>query len=134
MENQNLQWYQKKGGVIVLLLLFFPAGLYLMWKHSNYWPKKTKILITVAVLIFAGIGLNNPSASESSISYSSTSNSEASELETSNKCLLEGCSLEGEGWFHSSQSAEMRASNLYGVYRVAESGGYCSRAHGEQDN
>ena len=124
MENQNLQWYQKKGGVIVLLLLFFPVGLYLMWKHSNYWPKKTKILITVAVLIFAGIGLNNPSASESSISYSSTSN----------KCLLEGCNLEGEGWFHSSQSAEMRASNLYGVYRVAESGGYCSRAHGQQDN
>jgi hypothetical protein len=122
MENQNLQWYQKKGGVIVLLVLFFPAGLYLMWKYSNYWPKKTKILITVAVLIFAGIASNNPS--KSSTSYSSASN----------KCLLDGCSLEGEGWFHSSQSAEMRAANLYGVYRVEESGGYCSRAHGEQDN
>jgi len=127
MENQNLQWFQKKGGVIVLLIFFFPAGLYLMWKYSNYWPKKTKILITVAVLIFAGIGLNNPS--ESSTSESSTSYSSAS-----NKCLLDGCSLEGEGWFHSSQSAEMRAANLYGVYRVAESGGYCSRAHGQQDN
>lgn len=122
MENPNLKWYQKKGGVIALLIFFFPVGLYLMWKHSSFWPKKTKTLITVAVLIFAGIGLNNPS--ESSTSYSSASN----------ECLLQGCSLDGEGWFHSSQSAEMRAANLYGVYRVAESGGYCSRAHGQQDN
>lgn len=93
-----------------------------MWKHSSYWPKRTKILITAAVLGFATIGINNPS--ESSTSYSSSSN----------ECMLQGCSLEGQGWFHSSQSAEMRAANLYGVYRVAESGGYCSRAHGQQDN
>ena len=122
MENLGLKWYQKKGGIIVLLIFFFPVGLYLMWKHSSYWPKRTKILITVAVLVFAGIGINNPS--ESSTSYSSSSN----------KCMLQGCSLEGQGWFHSSQSAEMRAANLYGVYRVAESGGYCSRTHGQQDN
>jgi hypothetical protein len=38
-------------GVIALLMLFFPAGLFLMWKYAN-WPKVTKWLVTGAVFGF----------------------------------------------------------------------------------
>lgn len=44
------KWYEKNSGVITLLILFFPAGLYLMWKKTN-WNKKIKGSISFLVLI-----------------------------------------------------------------------------------
>lgn len=119
METQSLKWYHNKSGVIILLLLLPPLGLYLMWKHSEYWSRSVKIIITILVI---GLG--------SQVFTNTTDNTYSS----SNKCLLDGCEKEGQGWFHDSQSKEMRDANLYGVYRVAESGGYCSREHGYRDN
>lgn len=48
MENVPIthkKWYQKSWGIIALLILFFPVGLYLMWKYSG-WNKIAKWLIT----------------------------------------------------------------------------------------
>lgn len=39
------KWYQTTAGIIALLILFFPAGLYLMWRHAN-WNKTAKWIIT----------------------------------------------------------------------------------------
>ncbi|GKX66193.1 hypothetical protein [Inconstantimicrobium mannanitabidum] len=44
------KWYEKDSGVITLLILFFPIGLYLMWKKTN-WNKKIKGAISFFVLI-----------------------------------------------------------------------------------
>ena len=52
MKIENLKWFQKKQGIILLLILFFPIGLYLMWKHSD-WNKKTKVIVTSIFLIGA---------------------------------------------------------------------------------
>lgn len=41
----NKKWYQKTGAIIILLILFFPIGLFLMWKYSN-WNKWGKIVIS----------------------------------------------------------------------------------------
>jgi len=63
MEIQTeTKWYQKPTGVIILLIIFFPVGLYLMWKN-DMWTKKTRWIVTagIAVLILAG-GNDKPSA------------------------------------------------------------------------
>jgi len=55
MESQNeLKWYQKPEGVIALLILFFPAGLYLMWK-DEHWTKQTRWIVTgvLAIIVLA---------------------------------------------------------------------------------
>ena len=39
------KWYQTTGGIIALLILFFPAGLYSMWKHAK-WNKTVKWVVT----------------------------------------------------------------------------------------
>jgi len=52
MIQKDLKWYQKKNGIIIVLILFFPVGLYLMWKHSD-WNNKTKVIITSIFLIGA---------------------------------------------------------------------------------
>lgn len=62
MNNQSgLKWHQKTNGVIVLLLLFFPLGLYHMWKN-NLWSKGLRWMITAtfAVIMVSSIGSSNP--------------------------------------------------------------------------
>jgi hypothetical protein len=47
-------WWQQNKGIIALLILVFPAGLYLMWKYAA-WAKSVKITVSLmfATLIFA---------------------------------------------------------------------------------
>jgi hypothetical protein len=55
MENQTeLKWHQKPTSIIILLVLFFPVGLYYMWKN-NLWSKKTRWIVTgICSLIVIG--------------------------------------------------------------------------------
>lgn len=56
----------KNWVVVLLLIVFFPVGLYLMWAKTN-WKKNTKIIVTVVVAFLAIIGLiSNASGSNSS--------------------------------------------------------------------
>ena len=50
MTQKDLKWFQKKQGIIVLLILFFPVGIYLMWKYSE-WNNKTKVIVTSVFVI-----------------------------------------------------------------------------------
>lgn len=58
--GNDKKWYQKTGWIIALLILFFPVGLFLMWKYSN-WKKPVKCTITALILICAVIGVATPS-------------------------------------------------------------------------
>lgn len=50
--KKSVKWYQHTAWIIALLIIFWPVGLYLMWKHTN-WSKNVKIVIsTIAVLSF----------------------------------------------------------------------------------
>ena len=64
------KWYHSNFGVILLLIFFFPAGLYLMWRRTD-WNKKAKWAITgFFVLMFLIEGLK-PSPK---IDYQTSSN------------------------------------------------------------
>ncbi len=57
MENQlQLKWYQKPVTVVLFLILFFPVGIYLMWKHE-LWNKTSRVLVSVffGFLVIANI-------------------------------------------------------------------------------
>jgi hypothetical protein len=53
------KWYHKTWGIIALLILFFPAGLYLMWRHTN-WNKRVKWGITGFFALMFLIGAVTP--------------------------------------------------------------------------
>lgn len=40
-----MKWYQKTGVIILFLIIFFPIGLFLMWRYSN-WNKTIKGIVT----------------------------------------------------------------------------------------
>lgn len=45
------RWYQSNFWIIFFLIVFFPVGLYLMWRHSK-WNKVVKVLVT-AFFVYA---------------------------------------------------------------------------------
>ncbi len=61
-EIETLHWYSKKPLLIAWLLVFFPVGLYGLWKGPHF-DKNWKIGITVAVVVLfalTGFRLINP--------------------------------------------------------------------------
>lgn len=63
METKK-KWYQTTGGIILLLVLFFPAGLYLMWKHAT-WNKTAKWIVTGVFAFFILVGAVTPDSTPS---------------------------------------------------------------------
>lgn len=47
-------WFVKRWLTILLIILFFPLGLYLMWKYQP-WKKYTKIGITLIITLIIGV-------------------------------------------------------------------------------
>jgi hypothetical protein len=89
MENQtNLKWYQKPSGTIILLILFFPVGLYLMWKNK-LWTKNTRWIVTgvFALFVIANAGKNN-SNDHSDNGNSNGNNTEQNQLSDSEKKIM----------------------------------------------
>lgn len=50
-KTMTKKWYQKTWFIITMLICFFPVGLYLMWKYSN-WKKIIKVIITATFILF----------------------------------------------------------------------------------
>lgn len=75
MENQTeKKWYQKPTAVVLLLIFFFPVGLYLMWKHE-VWSKTARWIISAvfALAVIANAGEDNSSTSSISSNCSEIS-------------------------------------------------------------
>ena len=71
--GNNKKWYQKTGWIIALIILFFPVGLFLMWKYTD-WKKPVKFAVTAFILFFAIVGLFSPdNLEEISLSANTTS-------------------------------------------------------------
>jgi len=57
------KWYQKPTAVVVLLIFFFPVGIYLMWKHE-VWSKTARWIISgvFAIAVIANAGKDESTA------------------------------------------------------------------------
>jgi hypothetical protein len=50
---QTLKWYQQSWGIVLLIVVFFPVGLYQMWKHAKWhFAVKTGVTLFYAFLLF----------------------------------------------------------------------------------
>ena len=59
-------WYESTGIIILFLIIFFPVGLFLMWKYSK-WSKVPKVIISVfwGLIVVANLGNNNNATTSS---------------------------------------------------------------------
>ena len=70
LENENKKSiFEKNWFIISSIILFFPLGLYLLWKYSTY-SKKVKIYITISIigLLIISNFSNNKNLNDKSIS------------------------------------------------------------------
>lgn len=64
-EFQKRKWYQSTTFTVSMLILFWPVGLFLMWKYQKQWKKPVKIIISI-IFVFVFINfLSSPSSSDS---------------------------------------------------------------------
>jgi hypothetical protein len=63
-EKRKLAWYETDSPLLIvgLLIIFFPLGLWSMWRYTS-WSLKTKGIITSAVVLLALISSRNSSPS-----------------------------------------------------------------------
>ncbi len=52
MDQEKKLWYESKAGVITLLIMFFPIGLYVLIKNPNFKVKTKGILGAIFLLMF----------------------------------------------------------------------------------
>lgn len=71
------QWYKNKKAIILLLIFFFPVGLFLMWKYST-WSKKTRWVVTGSVILLLIFGYISSYNSTPTITVSNIKDSRAS--------------------------------------------------------
>ncbi len=67
----NNKWYEKTPAIVLLLIFFFPVGLYLMWKYTK-WAKGVKIGVSVLAGIAVISVLTNPNTSQTNTTTSNT--------------------------------------------------------------
>jgi hypothetical protein len=64
-QNKEKKWYDNKLVVTLLCIVFFPVGLYALWK-SNTISKGWKVGVTIVIVLFVVIGVSNEDDSVSS--------------------------------------------------------------------
>jgi hypothetical protein len=64
-QHKEKKWYDNKLVVTLLCIVFFPVGLYALWK-SNTISKGWKVGVTIVIALFVVIGVSNKDDSVSS--------------------------------------------------------------------
>lgn len=49
-----VKWYQKTWIIVLFIIFFFPVGLFLMWKYTD-WKKPIKIVVTIVLVVMVFI-------------------------------------------------------------------------------
>lgn len=55
-QEEPKKWYQKPEWIYVLVLLFWPVGLFLLWTNKEI-PKQNKLIMSGIFLVLLVIGL-----------------------------------------------------------------------------
>ena len=72
VEPVKEKFYKKTWFIILMLIIFFPVGLFLMWKFSK-WNKVAKIIITIIIGLLFIIGLIPTDNTEDTINNNTNS-------------------------------------------------------------
>ena len=112
-------WYESTGIIIMFLIIFFPVGLFLMWKYGK-WSKVPKIIVSVfwGLIIVANMG-NNNNATTSSTKPTTEVKEEVKEEKTPEQTEQEKKDAE-EKAAKEKQEADAKAAQKAEAIRIAE--------------
>jgi len=79
--TKQSKWYDKTWLVIILCIIFFPVGIYALWKNSSIskgW--KIGVTIVIALIVISQIGKDKKTSSTTTDKSVTTTNSTGNEL------------------------------------------------------
>lgn len=126
MENQTpqLKWHQKQSYVIILLILFFPLGLYYMWKNE-IWTMKTRWIITIIFIIAMLNSVNKNSSHSNNQSTIDTSiSAKKVTFEEAESFMLQRCNAVNQTLMKK-KMVTFNGTKLYMFLSVAQDGQAC---------
>lgn len=56
--KKSKKWFKQTGWIVALLIIFWPLGLFLMWRYMN-WSKWVKAAVSIAAVVVFGIVVTN---------------------------------------------------------------------------
>ena len=65
ISQMQQKWYREPWVIIALLILFFPIGLYLMWRYAKWSPKAKWIVTGIYAFLMLLSAISNASANNS---------------------------------------------------------------------
>jgi hypothetical protein len=114
--NDKTKWYYKKWFVVLTLILFFPIGVFLLWK-SNSFGKKSKIIISGIIFIIFFIGFISPDE-ENSTTVTNSANSTTETVKTYSLNVA----LEGKGKIKPSNQVEVERNKNQKITAIPAEG------------
>ncbi len=107
----NQKWYEKNVAIILSLIFFFPVGLFLMWKYSN-WNKIAKIIVSVfigiAVIGNIGSSKTNKTATTKTETVENIDENKITEIEQPKETKKTGWIQENGDWHYYSNDGETK--------------------------
>lgn len=132
--NNNLKWHQKPLGVIIMLLVFWPVGIGLMWKNK-IWSEKTRIIITGIILVafIASLVIRNmPASSSKQKQRNSASISGLVTFSQAKSFMHKRCRTIGQSLMRS-KTVHFKGTKLYMFLSVAKNGDVCISSISENE-
>ena len=121
MENQQIdkKWYDNKFITHLLLVVFFPVGLYALWKSRTIakWWKITATVI-IGLIVIAKLGDSDSSNSSSSSSVAKEKEEPKVELTQAQKDSI--AQVEKLAKYEERKSQTIQAKDLYNAYQANE--------------
>jgi hypothetical protein len=90
--NRTFRWYYKERNILILLVVCFPFGIYLMFKYTQWNPRfKLAVtgfysIITLTILVFLGVWIFSLDQSGVNTNIEAKYNCQEA---TNNSCLIE---------------------------------------------
>jgi hypothetical protein len=95
--NKDSKWYMTNGAIITLLVVFFPVGIYLMWKYAD-WQIRIKYVVSVVLSIAViGIVASSHSPQTKTVTSSTTTSKTAPVRNQTNKKASYQATLQNSG-------------------------------------
>lgn len=90
-----MKWYEKNIVIVLLLIFFFPVGLFLMWKCAR-WKSAVKIVISGLIAVGCIGVILNPSPITQIVNNSAVSSSDNEKDKLSSDNILLNCKVKKE--------------------------------------
>jgi hypothetical protein len=116
-QHQEKKWYDNKLVVTLLCIVFFPVGLYALWK-SNTISQGWKIGVTIVIALFVVIGVSNEDDNVSSTDTVTASSQPEKELTQAQKDSI--AKVERAEKIEKRKESTISANNLVAAYKNNE--------------